>query len=194
MTARMAVFAGQGAQFVGMGKDLAADPDIAALFERANEALGFDLKEVCFEGPIEVLTRSDYCQPAIFVTSIACWMAFNKRYPGSEFGMAAGLSLGEWSALHIAGALDFDTAVRVLEARGRFMQEACAANPGGMVSVMSLDAERVAQVCVASGATVANINSEAQVVLSGTLEAVARAEEEALALGGKAIALKVAGA
>ena len=76
------VFAGQGAQFVGMGRDLAAaDGSIMALFDRANQVLGFDLKKVCFEGPVEELTRSNYCQPAIFTASIACWTAFKKRYP-----------------------------------------------------------------------------------------------------------------
>lgn len=194
MTPKMAVFAGQGAQFVGMGKDLAADPDIALLFDRANEVLDFDLKQVCFEGPAESLTRSDYCQPAIFVTSVACWRAFQKRYPDCRFTVAAGLSLGEWGALHIAGVLDFETTVRILEARGRFMQEACLAQPGGMVSIMSLPYEKVQEVCAVSGATLANHNSDSQIVLSGTKEAVAAAEEAALAAGGKAIVLNVAGA
>ena len=194
MTQKMAVFAGQGAQFVGMGKDLAADPEIAALFDRANDVLDFDLRQVCFEGPIESLTRSNYCQPAVFVTSVACWTAFRKRYPDCAFTSAAGLSLGEWTALHIAGVLPFEATVKVLEARGRFMQEACDANPGGMVSVMGLSLEQVQEVCKTSGTTIANLNSESQIVLAGTKDAVARAGQAALEAGGKAIVLNVAGA
>ena len=193
-TQKMAVFAGQGAQFVGMGKDLAGDSEIATCFERANAVLGFDLKQICFEGPAESLTRSDYCQPAIFVTSVACWLAFRKRYPDCAFAAAAGLSLGEWTALHIAGVLDFETTVRILEARGRFMQEACATHPGGMVSVMGLPLEQVKTICEAAGTTVANLNSEAQIVLAGPRDAVAAAEKAALEAGGKAIVLNVAGA
>ena len=194
MSQKMAVFAGQGAQFVGMGKDLAADPAIAACYDRANAVLGFDLKQICFEGPAESLTRSDYCQPAIFVTSVASWTAFGKRYPGCTFASVGGLSLGEWTALHVAGVLDFETTVRVLEARGRFMQEACNEQPGGMVSVMGLGLDQVQAICGQTGATLANHNSDSQIVLSGTKEAVAAAEHAALAAGGKAIVLNVAGA
>jgi [acyl-carrier-protein] S-malonyltransferase len=194
MIQKMAVFAGQGAQFVGMGKDLAADPEISACYDRANAVLGFDLKQICFDGPAESLTRSDYCQPAIFVTSVACWTAFGKRYPGCAFASAGGLSLGEWTALHVAGVLDFETTVRILEARGRFMQDACNARPGGMVSVMGLSVEQVQDICGQTGTTLANHNSDSQIVLSGTKEAVAAAEQAALAAGGKAIVLNVAGA
>ncbi len=195
MNVKAAIFAGQGAQFPGMGKDLAAaDRDIAALYERANRALGFDLRKICFEGPAEELTKSSLCQPAIFVTSIACRLAFRKRYPQYVFDLAAGLSLGEWSALHEAGVLDFDNAIRVLEARGRFMQEACEEKPGGMVSVMNLARDRVASICEQSGARMANINSDKQIVLSGTREAVESAGKLAQEAGGKSIMLKVAGA
>ena len=194
MIPKAAVFAGQGAQFVGMGKDLAADSDIARWFDRANAVLDFDLKQVCFEGPVESLTRSNHCQPAIFVMSVACWQAFRKRYPACAFTVAGGLSLGEWTALHVAGVLDFETTVRILEARGRFMQEACNERPGGMVSVMGLDPEKVQAVCTATGATMANLNSDSQTVLSGTREAVAAAERVAVEAGGKAVILNVAGA
>ena len=122
-------FAGQGAQFPGMGKDLAeADPEIMALFDKANDVLGFDLKKLCFEGPAEAITRSDVCQPAIFTVSMACHAAFRKRcdVPADA---AAGLSLGEWTALCAAGVLDFETTLRILQARGKYMQEACEAKP-----------------------------------------------------------------
>lgn len=194
MISKVAVFAGQGAQFVGMGKDLAVDNDIARWFDRANAVLDFDLKQVCFEGPVESLTRSNHCQPAIFVMSVACWQAFRKRYPACTFTAAAGLSLGEWTALHVAGVLDFETTVRILEARGRFMQEACNERPGGMVSVMGLALEQVQAICEATGATMANLNSESQIVLSGSKPAVAAAERAAIEAGGKAVVLNVAGA
>ena len=135
-----ALFAGQGAQAVGMGRDLAESrPECKALFDRADAILGWSLSEAVFEGPIERLTRTDVCQPAIFVASAAAWTAFRKLAPGASFAAMAGLSLGEWTALWAAGAVSFDDAVRVLAARGRFMQEACEANPSGMVSILKLD-------------------------------------------------------
>jgi len=192
---KASLFAGQGAQFVGMGQDLAAaDSNIMALYDRANEVLGFDIKRLCFEGPVEELTKSNICQPAIFVTSAACYQAFKTRYPQHQFQMTGGLSLGEWSALYIAGVLDFDTTVRVLEARGRFMQEACEEQAGGMVSVMGATAEQLDEICQATGVTKANINSETQVVLSGTDPAVAAATALAGDKKLKAIVLTVAGA
>lgn len=195
MADKTCVFAGQGAQFVGMGKDLAAaDPAILALFDRANQVLGFDLKKVCFEGPAEDLTRSNYCQPAIFMASLACFTAFQKRYPAAAFKMAAGLSLGEWTALHVAGVLDFDSTLRILEARGRFMQQACEEQAGGMVSVMGATMDQLKEICAKAGIVMANINSDAQVVLSGPKTGVAEAEKLAAAAGLKCIVLNVAGA
>ena len=130
------MFAGQGAQVPGMGKDFAeSDATLMALFDKANAVLGFDLKKVCFEGPAEELTKSNICQPAIFVTSYAAFLAFQKRSP-APFAAAAGLSLGEWGALCAAGVLDFDATLTVLEARGRFMQEACEAVPSGMIAIV----------------------------------------------------------
>jgi [acyl-carrier-protein] S-malonyltransferase len=195
MADKACIFAGQGAQFVGMGKDLAAaNPEILALFDQANQVLGFDLKKVCFEGPAEELTRSNYCQPAIFVASVACFTAFRKRYPSAAFQMAAGLSLGEWTALHVAGVLDFDSTLRVLEARGRFMQQACEEQAGGMVSVMGATLEQLRDICAKTGIVMANINSDAQVVLSGSKAGVAEAAKLAAAAGLKSIVLNVAGA
>ena len=118
MAKRAMVFAGQGAQFVGMGKDLAeAFPECRALFARANEVLGFDLARLCYEGPLEELTKSDNCQPAIFTVSAACYTALRQLKPGLPCAACAGLSLGEWTALYAAGALSFDDALRVLRAR-----------------------------------------------------------------------------
>ena len=189
------VFAGQGAQVPGMGKDFAeADPEIMALFDKANAVLGFDLKKICFEGPAEELTKSNICQPAIFVTSYAAYLTLKKRKE-VVFDCAAGLSLGEWGALCAAGVLDFDSTLKVLEARGRFMQEACEATPSGMIAIVGATEEQLVALCEATGCTVANVNSAAQQVLSGSLEAVAASAEKAKELGIKrAIPLKTAGA
>lgn len=194
MSDKVCVFAGQGAQTPGMGKDLAADAEIAALFERANAVLGFDLAKVCFEGPAEELTKSNVCQPAIFTVSVAAFRALQKRCPQASFKMAAGLSLGEWTALHVAGVLDFESALKVLEARGRFMQQACEEQASGMISIMGATAEQLQTICEKAGITVANINSDAQVVLSGLKTGVAVAATVAAELGVKAIPLNVAGA
>ena len=189
------IFAGQGAQVPGMGKDFAeADAEAMALFDKANAVLGFDLKKICFEGPAEELTKSNVCQPAIFVTSYAAYRAFQKKRPTS-FACAAGLSLGEWGALCAAGVLDFDATLTVLEARGRFMQEACAAVPSGMIAIVGASADQLKELCEKTGCTVANINSAAQQVLSGSKDAVAQAAAVAKELGIKrAIPLQTAGA
>lgn len=189
------IFAGQGAQVPGMGKDFAeADAEAMALFDKANEVLGFDLKKVCFEGPAEELTKSNICQPAIFVTSYAAYLALQKKRP-TQFACAAGLSLGEWGALCAAGVLDFDATLRVLEARGRFMQEACEAQPSGMIAIVGASAEQLSELCAKTGCTVANINSAAQQVLSGSKDAVAAAATVAKELGIKrALPLATAGA
>ena len=189
------IFAGQGAQVPGMGRDFAeADAEAMALFDKANAVLGFDLKKICFEGPAEELTKSNVCQPAIFVTSYAAYCAFQKKRP-TTFACAAGLSLGEWGALCAAGVLDFDATLTVLEARGRFMQEACAATPSGMIAIVGASADQLKALCERTGCTVANVNSAAQQVLSGSKDAIAAAAEVAKELGVKrAIPLATAGA
>lgn len=189
------IFAGQGAQVPGMGKDFAeGDAALMALFDKANAVLGFDLKKTCFEGPAEELTKSNICQPAIFVTSYAAYLAFQKRRP-APFAAAAGLSLGEWGALCAAGVLDFDATLTVLEARGRFMQEACEAEPSGMIAIVGASPSQLEELCARTGCTVANVNSAAQQVLSGSKNAVAAAATAAKELGIKrAIPLATAGA
>jgi len=188
------IFAGQGAQVPGMGRDFAeADPEVMALFDKANAVLGFDLRKTCFEGPAEELTKSNVCQPAIFVTSTAAFMSLQKRR-ATSFACAAGLSLGEWSALCAAGVLDFEATLKVLEARGRFMQEACEATPSGMIAIVGADPSRLAELCEKTGCTVANVNSAAQQVLSGSKDAIAKAAVVAKELGIKrAIPLATAG-
>jgi [acyl-carrier-protein] S-malonyltransferase len=178
-----------------MGKDFAeADPEVMSLFDRANAVLGFDLKKTCFEGPAEELTKSNICQPAIFVTSYAAYLTLQKRRPVA-FDCAAGLSLGEWGALCAAGVLDFESTLKVLEARGRFMQEACEAVPSGMIAIVGATPEQLAALCEKTGCTVANVNSAAQQVLSGSKDQVAAAATAAKELGIKrAIPLATAGA
>ncbi len=190
------VFAGQGSQFVGMGRDLVASyPVCANLFERASNTLGYDMARLCFEGPIEALTRTDRCQPAIFTVSAACAAALRSEYPELAPAAVAGLSLGEWTALFDAGVIDFEDTVRVLELRGRAMQQACDGRAGGMVSVLGMSPADLEPVAKAAGVQIANINAADQVVLSGPSEAVAAAATAAQAAGArKTIPLKVAGA
>lgn len=190
------VFAGQGAQFIGMGKDLSeAYPECRSLFEKADTALGYRLSDLCFEGPGEELTKSNHCQPAIFVVSAACFHALRKTAPNVEFCGAGGLSLGEWTALHIAGALTYEDTLRILAARGRFMQAACEERDGTMVSVIGLTEEKLRDICSATGVEIANLNSAEQIVLSGARQGIVEAEKLCKEAGAKrTIPLKVAGA
>jgi [acyl-carrier-protein] S-malonyltransferase len=190
------VFSGQGAQFAGMGRDLAeAYPVCRALYEEADAVLGYSLSKLCFEGPIEELTKSNHCQPAIFVTSVACYRALQEKVPGLAPMAMAGLSLGEWSALHAAGVLGFADTLRILQARGAAMQAACEEQPGGMVSVMGLGRADLEAICAEAGVEMANLNSEDQTVLSGAKAGIEKVEALAKARGAKrAIVLEVAGA
>ncbi|MDP6631703.1 MAG: ACP S-malonyltransferase [Kiritimatiellia bacterium] len=190
------IFSGQGAQSVGMGKDLAEKyPVCAELYAKADDVIGYELSKICFEGPDEELTKSNHCQPAIFVTSVACAKALEAESAAPEAIAMAGLSLGEWTALHMAGVLSFEDTVKVLEARGRFMQEACDEQAGGMVSIIGLAREQLDAICAETGVTVANLNSSAQTVLSGAKAGIEQAEALATEAGAKrAIILNVAGA
>jgi [acyl-carrier-protein] S-malonyltransferase len=196
MSNRAIVFAGQGAQFVGMGKDLAeAHPECKALFDRADETLGYSLSSICFEGPAEELTKSNHCQPGIFVASVACYTALKLRVGELDLRGTAGLSLGEWTALHVAGALSFEDTLRVLEARGRFMQDACEARDGTMVSVIGLSMDKLHEICEVTGVEIANLNSAAQTVLSGERAGIEEAKRIADEAGAKrTFVLDVAGA
>lgn len=194
---RALVFAGQGAQFVGMGRDLAdAYPEVMDLFKKADDVLGRSISGICFNGPEEELTRSSNCQPAIFITSMACLRAFETASGvKAECSAVAGLSLGEWTALCASGALSFEDTLKVLEARGRFMQEACEQTAGGMVSVIGLSVDQIRAVAEKAGVEMANLNSDQQVVLSGPRDRIAEAEKIAVESGAKkAVVLNVAGA
>ena len=194
------VFPGQGAQHVGMGRDVAeSSPRARAIFDQANEVLGYDLAGVCFEGPGEQLEQTDVQQPAIFVTSVALWEACLEAGARREaFAFTAGLSLGEYTALFVAGALDFEPALKLVQERGRLMQAAALAKPGGMVSLVGASVEQATSLCErARGDDVlapANINCPGQVVLSGSRTACERAAQLAETMGLRALALRVAGA
>jgi len=190
------LFAGQGAQAIGMGKDLAEKfPSARAWFDRANTALGYDLAAICFGGPEAELTKTENAQPGIFLVSWVAFQLLKESVPSLRFDATTGLSLGEFTALTAAGAMSFEDGLRVVCQRGRFMQEACEVTRGGMAAVIGLDEAPTREVCAEAGVVLANLNCPGQLVISGETDKIARAVELAKARGAKrAIALPVAGA
>ncbi|MGO9704615.1 MAG: ACP S-malonyltransferase [Limisphaerales bacterium] len=190
------LFAGQGAQSVGMGKDLAEKfPSAKAWFGRANAALGYDLAAICFNGPEAELTKTENAQPGIFLVSWVCFELLKEKAPNQKFDATAGLSLGEFTALTAAGAMSFEDGLRIVRQRGRFMQEACETTRGGMAAVIGLDEAPTREVCAEAGVMLANLNCPGQLVISGESDKITKAVELAKAKGAKrAIALPVAGA
>jgi len=190
------LFAGQGAQVVGMGRDLAEKfPTAKAWFDRANAALGYDLAGICFNGPEADLTKTENAQPGIFLVSWVCFELLKEHAPHLKFDATAGLSLGEFTALTAAGAMSFEDGLRVVRQRGKFMQEACDVTCGSMAAVIGLDEAPTREVCAEAGVVLANLNCPGQLVISGEAEKIAKACELAKAKGArKAIPLSVAGA
>lgn len=196
------LFPGQGAQHIGMGQQIAeAYPAAAALYARASEILGYDLAEVCKNGPADRLNSTAVSQPAIYVTSLACLEKVKAEMPDlpGRCEMTAGLSLGEYTALVFAGAMTFEDGLRVVKQRGEAMQAAADATPSGMASILMLPQEQVQQICEqaakeAGTVQIANLLCPGNIVIAGTHAGVNRAVELAEAASAKVVRLTVAGA
>src|SRR6266508_2883673 len=190
------LFAGQGAQSVGMGRDLAEQfPTAADLFQEADDVLGRKLSEIAWHGPIEELTKTSNCQPALFVHGLACLSVLRELAGDFPIGGAAGLSLGEMTAHAAAGTFDFASGLKLVQRRGELMDEACAATNGAMAAMIGVDENVVRQLAADEDVDIANINAPGQIVISGELAKVEAAVGVAREYGiRRATLLNVAGA
>src|SRR5881296_1743758 len=190
------LFAGQGAQSVGMGRDLAEQfPTAADLFGQADEILGRNLSQIAWNGPIEELTKTSNCQPALFVHGLACLSILRELAGGFPIGGAAGLSLGEMTAHAAAGTFDFAKGLKLVQRRGEFMDEACAATNGAMAAMIGGAENDVRRLAADEEVDVANINAPGQIVISGERAKVEAAVGVAREYGvRRATMLNVAGA
>jgi [acyl-carrier-protein] S-malonyltransferase len=192
---RALLFSGQGAQHVGMGRDLTDLPLVADLYARADALLGFPLSQLSFEGPEARLTDTDVCQPALYVHGYALLSLARHSMPGFAFDAVAGLSLGEYTAHAAAGTFDFETGLRLVHRRGALMQEACRATAGGMLALLGADDATAQAIAAEAGVDVANYNCPGQIVLSGEKALLPKAQEIAKEKGvRRALPLNVAGA
>jgi [acyl-carrier-protein] S-malonyltransferase len=190
------LFAGQGAQSVGMGRELAAHHPVAGeLFQQADEILGRSLSDIAWNGPLEELTKTSNCQPALYVHGLACLAALRGAAGDFAVEAAAGLSLGEWTAHAAAGTFDFATGLKLVETRGRLMDAACAATAGAMAAMIGADENAVRALAADTDVDVANLNAPGQIVISGESAkvemAVSLAKEHGIR---RATLLNVAGA
>lgn len=190
------LFSGQGAQEVGMGKDLVESLDDAEnLLAQANEVLGWSLTDAMFDGPIEELTRTSRCQPALYAHGMLCLQMLKKQVPNLEIAGTAGLSLGEFTAHAAAGTFDFETGLRLVAKRGQFMEEATDSTQGSMAAMIGGEEEAVVELANECDVDVANFNAPGQIVLSGSEDGIQRALDGAKEKGIKlAKPLTVAGA
>ena len=191
------VFPGQGSQAVGMGKDLYLNSSSAReVFDEVDDVLGRSLSDVMFNGPSEDLTRTENAQPAILTASIAAWRTLEEATESVAIpDMAAGHSLGEYSALVVAGVLSVSDAVRLVCERGRLMQLACDERPGGMAALIGIDEVTVAEICREAGVDMSTVNTPEQIIIAGEHRGLAVALDMASARGAKkAIPLSVGGA
>ena len=179
-----------------MGKDLAEKFEVCrALYAKADEILGYDLRRICFEGSETELTKTANAQPAIYLTSFACFLALRSLRPAFQFDGAAGLSLGEFTALAAANAFSFEDGLRIVRRRGQFMQEACDATRGTMAAVIGAEESVVREICRQAAVDVANLNAPGQIIISGEVDRIGKAVEIAKTMGiRKAVRLNVAGA
>jgi len=193
------IFPGQGSQHIGMGADLYEESTAArSIFNKADEVLEFPLSKLCFGGSEDELRQTHNAQPAILATSIAAMAAVGEARgakPEVEPRYVAGHSLGEYTALVAAGSLDFDDALRLVRERGRLMQEAGQVREGGMAAILGLDESLVEQLCQQTGAEIGNVNTDGQIVVSGSKDSLVQAIDLARAMGArKAMPLVVSGA
>lgn len=190
------IFPGQGTQNVGMGKILCEKfPEIRSLYHQASEILGYDLEKLSQQGPLDVLTESRYCQPALFVHQYALAHLLIKYKNSANIDVVGGLSIGELTALAIAEVYDFATGVQLVKKRGEVIQAACENTSGSMVSVIGVEPSELETICQKSGAEMSNINTVGQIVLSGTTQSIDDAIRLiAENLTAKTVRLNVAGA
>jgi len=188
------LFAGQGSQYIGMGKDLYESfAESKAVFDKADEVLKFDLKRRCFEGPAEMLKLTSISQPSIFTTTLAAFKAFTAKIDIKP-SYVAGLSLGEYSALVAAGSISFEDGLRLVRKRSEIMDDAARRYPGKMAAVLDLSFDQVRDLCLKTGAEIANINAPGQIVISGKKDFVDQAKDLCIQAGAKrVIELEVSG-
>ena len=191
----ISLFSGQGSQYEGMGRDIAeAMPELLSVYETGSEILGYDLKRLCFEAPLDELSRTINSQPAIMATSIVCLKAAQSR--GFTFDGVAGHSLGEYAAMYASGMITLEDAFRLIKARASAMQQAAASSEGAMAAVMKIAPEEVERVCgeAKEYVTAVNFNSPAQTVIAGTAEGIAEVSEIFAEMKARVIPLNVSGA